>query len=77
MSKGEGSFLAGLILGLFMNFMGLIIGIAIDKPRTRRGAIVGFILSIVPYIILIIFVVKSLQNSTLQTAVQLFLGGNI
>jgi len=77
MSRGEGSFLAGLILGLFMNLMGLIIGIAIDKPKTRNGAIVGFILSIVPHILLIIYVVKSMQSGAFQAVLHLISGGNL
>ena len=43
----EGSYWAGFALGFFLGLIGLIIAIAIDKSETKRGAVTGFIISIV------------------------------
>ena len=45
--KDEGSYLGGWFLGFLLGLIGLVIGLAIDKPETKRGAIHGFLVSIV------------------------------
>ena len=45
--RDQGSYGAGFALGFILGLVGLIIAIAIDKPETRRGAVTGFIVSLV------------------------------
>ena len=40
-------------------------------------SMVGFILSIVPHILLIIYVVKSMQSGAFQAVLHLISGGNL
>ena len=52
----EGSYGAGFALGFLLGLIGLIIGIALDKSETKRGAIHGFIVQLVIGVILVIVV---------------------
>ena len=52
----EGSFAGGFWLGLIFGIIGIIMAIAIDRPRTRRGSVLGCILSIpILFVLLIIY----------------------
>lgn len=54
MEESGGSWGAGFILGFFVGLIGLVIAIAIDKPDTKKGAIVGFVSGI--FVVLIVIV---------------------
>ena len=45
--KDEGSYGAGFLLGLILGLAGLIIALCLDKAETKRGAIHGFVTSLV------------------------------
>ena len=47
MSKYEGSYPLGFVLGFFFGLVGLIIAICACQFDTKRGALAGFITSIV------------------------------
>ena len=52
-----GSFFLGLILGLFLNWIGILVALlAIRKKRTTKGSIVGFASEVVLIIIIYIIV---------------------
>ena len=46
-NNNEGSYWGGWWLGFLLGLIGLIISLAIDKPETKKGALHGFITSIV------------------------------
>lgn len=52
----EGSYGAGFALGFLLGLIGLIIGIALDKSETKRGALHGFLTELVISIILVVVV---------------------
>ena len=43
----EGSYLAGIILGLLLSFIGVMIAIATRRRNTKRGSGIGFLINIV------------------------------
>ena len=55
--RDQGSYGAGFALGFFLGLIGLIIAMAIDKPETRRGAVTGFIVSLVISIVAVVCIV--------------------
>ena len=55
--KGEGSVFLGLLCGFFLGLIGLILTLVLGKSRTKRGAIIGFILSLAARIGLVAFVI--------------------
>ena len=61
----EGSFLVGFALAYFLTFIGCIIALLIDKPRTKKGAIWGlifeFITALVVLMVFILFVWRVLS----------------
>lgn len=53
-SSDEGSYVVGIVLVLFLNWIGLIIAIATKKPRTIKGALIVLGISFLLIIVLII-----------------------
>ena len=58
---GEGSILAGLALGFFLNTIGLIVAAILKKKRTLIGALIGFGINMVAAVI-ILLVVRNVGN---------------
>ena len=58
----DGSFLGGFLLYFFLNFIGLIIALAINKKKTTLGAVVAFIvfavLTLASIVAMIVFYLK-------------------
>ena len=50
----EGSYGAGIVLGLFLDVIGLIIALCLGKKETIKGAIVGTIISIILCVVLLL-----------------------
>ena len=58
LTQEQGSKGAGFCLGFFFGLLGLIIGLCIDKPLTKKGAISGFIWQLVlGFVIGIIYII--------------------
>ncbi len=55
--ESDGSYVAGLILGLLLGAIGALIAMAIDKEDTRRGAVHGCLISLA---LILIWVVVTL-----------------
>lgn len=53
-NKGEGSYAGGFILALLLGFIGLIIALCVGQEETRKGALHGFLFSIVITVVVII-----------------------
>ena len=53
----EGSYIIGAVLGLFLNWIGLIIALVMKKKKTIRGALIAFIVNIVVSVIVVIILV--------------------
>lgn len=45
--KNEGNYGGGFILGFLVGLIGLVIALCLDQSETKRGAVHGFIVSIV------------------------------
>lgn len=58
----EGSYGGGFALGFLLGVIGLIVAICINKPKTRKGAVTGFFISIaLNVVVAICFVVFSIH----------------
>lgn len=51
----EGSYGAGFALGFFAGVIGLILGLLLGKPKLKKGAVHGFLVSLGLSIVVIIF----------------------
>ena len=53
--KEGGSYVAGFLLCLFLNFIGLIIAFATGQPKTKKGAGIFFlVLAVIALVTLIV-----------------------
>lgn len=50
----KGSRFGGFLLGFIFGVVGLIIALCIDTPKTKRGAVAGFFVSIALKVIIVI-----------------------
>ena len=62
-SNVDGSFAAGFWLAMAINFIAIIIASKRDKPLTKKGAIVGTIISSVIMLHVIAIVIATLNNN--------------
>lgn len=55
-NKDKGTYAGGFILALLLGFIGLIIALCVGQEETRKGALHGFLFSIVITVVVIICV---------------------
>ena len=58
-SGGEGAIWIGLLLGIFLSWIGLIIAAVMKKKKTLIGAIIGFVIVVVADIVLYIILFRN------------------
>jgi len=56
MYDNEGNFWAGFALAALFNFLGILICLAINTPKTKKGALAGWLVTVLADIITLIIV---------------------
>ena len=51
----NGSVFLGILIGFFFHLLGLILALFLAKPKTKRGALIGFVLFLTLIISLTVF----------------------